>query len=134
MDKNDVNVLLFIDDNEQPLAKLHTPVNFELDTKKMTDGEHKLKIVSQSIEKTQGIKEISFIVRNGPSIDVEGLNNNQIVDGTIPLMINSYQNENQKRFVVTGSETPKSIPSWFWVILIGFIGWAAYYTLSNFSL
>ena len=134
MDNNDVNILLFVDDNKQPIAKLHTPVNFELDTKKLADGEHKLKIVSQSVDKKQGIKEISFIVRNGPSIDVEGLNNNQIVDGNISLMINSYQNENQKKFIVTGSETPKSIPSWFWVILIGFIGWAAYYTLSNFSI
>ena len=134
MDNNDVNILLFVDDNKQPIAKLHTPVNFELDTKKLADGEHKLKIVSQSVEKKQGIKEIYFIVRNGPSIDVEGLNNNQIVDGNITLMINSYQNENQKKFIVTGSETPKSIPSWFWVILIGFIGWAAYYTLSNFSI
>jgi hypothetical protein len=134
MDDHNANILLFIDDIKQPVASLNTPINFVLNTEKLTDGKHKLKIVSQSVEKKQGIKEISFIVRNGPSIDVEGLHENQIVDGTIPLMINSYPNENQKKFIITGSETPKSIPSWFWVILIGFLGWATYYTISNFNI
>lgn len=134
MNSNSLTVLLFIDNNKLPIAELKTPVSFELNTHELTDGEHKLKIVSQTPEKRQGVKEITFVVRNGPSIDIEGLRNKQIVDGNISLMVNAYDNENQEKFIIEGSETPKTVPGWFWVILIGFLGWAAYYTLSNFKL
>jgi len=100
----------------------------------LTDGEHLLKIVSKSNKGREGVREIKFIVRNGPAIDIEGLNENKVVDGTLPLMINSYDKGNMSDFVIEGSETPKSIPSWLWIILIAFFGWAAYYIITHFSL
>ncbi len=126
-------ILLFVDDEIQPIAELTTPVQFELDTSKLTDGEHVLKIISKSSSGREGIRKINFIVRNGPAIALEGLRENEVVDGIIPLMINAYDKGNQRKFIIEGSETPQSIPSWLWILLIAFMGWAAYYLITNFS-
>ncbi|MEO6901633.1 MAG: cytochrome C [Bacteroidia bacterium] len=131
-DKN--KVTLFIDNDLQPIANLIAPVQFELDTRKLIDGEHTLKIVSKSAIGREGIREIKFIVRNGPAIAIEGLNDGGVVDGVIPLMINAYDKGNQKKFIIQGSETPHSVPSWLWIILVAFLGWAAYYIILNYNI
>ena len=110
------------------------PVQFDFDTSKLTDGEHTLKLISKSPTGREGIRKIKFIVKNGPAISVEGLSDNGVVDGVIPLMINAYDKGNQKKFLIEGSETAQSIPSWLWILLIAFLGWAAFYIITNFSL
>lgn len=127
-------VMLFVDDDLQPIAEMYTPVQFELDTRKLTDGEHILKLVSKSPTGREGIRKIKFIVRNGPAIAVEGLSENAIVDGAIPLMINAYDKGNQRKFIIEGSETPQSVPNWLWILLVVFLGWATYYMITNFNL
>lgn len=134
MKEDKSRILLFLDDDVQPIAEMPAPVQFELDTRKLTDGEHTLKLVSKSSTGREGIRKIKFIVRNGPAIAVEGISENEVVDGTIPLMINAYDKGNQKKFIIEGSETPQSIPSWLWILLIAFFGWAAYYLITNFTL
>lgn len=134
MKEDKSKIFLFVDDDLQPIAEMSAPVQFELDTRKLTDGEHTLKLVSKSPTGREGIRKIKFIVRNGPAIAVEGLSENQVVDGTIPLMINAYDKGNQKKFIIEGSETPQSIPSWLWILLVVFFGWAAYYLITNFTL
>lgn len=134
MNEDKSKVILFVDDDLQPIAEMYAPVQFELDTRKLTDGEHILKLVSKSPTGREGIKKIKFIVRNGPAIAVEGLADNAVVDGTIPLMINAYDKGNQKKFIIEGSETPQSIPNWLWILLIAFFGWAAFYLITNFNL
>jgi len=132
--KSKSKILLFIDDEEQPVAELSTPIQFELDTRKLTDGEHTLKLVSKSPKGREGIRQIKFFVRNGPAISVEGISENAVVDGTIPLMINAYDKGDQHKFIIEGSETPQSVPSWLWILLVAFLGWAAYYMIKYFSL
>lgn len=127
-------VFVFIDETVEPVAVMSTPVQFEMNTTKLTDGEHVLKIVSKSPAGREGVKKIKFTVRNGPAIAVEGIKENEVVDGTIPLMINAYDKGNQKKFLIEGSETPHSIPSWLWMLLILFAGWAVFYCITNFSL
>ncbi len=122
-------VLIFIDDEQKPFGEYLAPINFELDTRKLVDGEHVLKIVSKDPLGKEGIRKIPFVVRNGPSVAIEGLNDNDVVDGVIPLMINAYGKGDQKKFIIEGSETPRSIPSWVWAIIIGFVGWAVYYAV-----
>ena len=134
MQEEKSKILLFIDDDLQPIAELITPVQFELDTRKLTDGEHTLKIVSKSPMGREGIRKIKFTVRNGPAISIEGISENKVVDGTVPLMINAYDKGNQKKFIIEGSETPQSVPNWLWILLIAFLGWAAYYMITNFSM
>ncbi|MDP3468141.1 MAG: cytochrome C [Daejeonella sp.] len=134
MKEDKSKIMLFIDDDLQPIAELLTPVQFELDTRKLTDGEHILKLVSKSPTGREGIRKIKFVVRNGPAIAVEGLSDNGVVDGVIPLMINAYDKGNQSKFIIEGSETPQSVPNWLWILLIVFFAWAAYYLITNFSL
>ena len=124
-------VLIFIDDELQPLGEFTTPVRFDLDTRKLVDGHHILKVIGKDPSGKEGILHIPFTVRNGPAIAVEGLKPNDIVDDVLPVMINAYGKGDQKRFLIDGSETPRSIPSWVWALIIMFIGWAAYYLITS---
>ena len=124
-------VILFIDDEPKPIGEFEAPVKFELDSRKLTDGEHTLKIVSKDPTGKEGIKLVPFSVRNGPAITLEGLNDRDVIDGVLPIMINAYGKGNQKQFLIDGSETPKTIPSWIWAGLIIFFGWAMYYILTS---
>ena len=124
------SVLVFIDDDPKPYGEYLVPINFDLDTRKLVDGAHVLKIVSKDPLGKEGIRQIPFVVRNGPGIAVEGITNNETVDGIIPLMINAYGKGDQKSFMIEGSESPRSIPSWLWGIIIAFVGWAMYYAIT----
>ncbi|MBS1751170.1 MAG: cytochrome C [Bacteroidetes bacterium] len=127
-------IFIFIDDETKPVAQVLSPVSFELDTRKLTDGEHTLKIVSKDPTGKEGIRKIPFVVRNGPAIAVEGISENAIVDGVLPLMINAYGKGDQKSFLIEGSETPQSIPAWVWILIIGFAGWAMYYLFRYYAM
>lgn len=131
---NHSKVILYIDDNPTPLGEYDVPIHFELDTQKLTDGEHTLKIVSQDPTGKEGIKKIPFTVRNGPAIAIEGLEVNDVVDGQLPIMINAYSKGDQKKFLIEGSETPHSIPAWLWALIIGFVGWAIYYAVTAMNI
>lgn len=120
-------IRIFLDDNPQPIAEVVSPINFELDTRRLVDGPHTLKIVGRDPTGKEGIRIIPFVVRNGPAIEVEGIVENAVVDGVVPVMVNAYGKGDQRSFLIEGSETPQSIPSWVWVLIIGFAGWALYY-------
>jgi len=124
-------IYIFIDEEPQPIAELEAPVNFELDTTKLVDGRHMLKIVSKDPTGKEGIRLVPFEVRNGPAISIEGIKENTVVDGIIPIMINAYGKGDQKNFMIIGSETPQSIPFWIFVLLILFVAWAVYYHLTS---
>lgn len=130
---NQSTIFLFIDDEPTPYGQFLAPVKFDLDTSKLVDGEHVLKIVSKDPNGKEGIRKIPFTVRNGPDIALEGIAENDVVDGIIPIMINAYGKGNQTKFLLEGSETPQSIPAWFWAIIIGFVGWAIYYTVTSLT-
>jgi hypothetical protein len=134
MTKDRSIVFLFIDSDPNPIAELKTPIVFDLDTKKLPDGDHTLRIVSRSPSGKEGIRTIGFTIANGPSIRIEGLKNKDVVDGTLSLMINAYDKGNQKSFLITGSETPQTIPFWIWIIIILFAGWAVYYEITSSSI
>ena len=122
--------MIFIDDEPLPIAGFTTPVNLELDTRKLVDGEHVLKIISRDPTGKEGIRKIPFEVKNGPAISIEGIKEHDVVDGVLPLMINAYSKGDQTRFLIAGSETPRSIPSWLWVLILGVAVWAIYYFIA----
>jgi len=130
MEENSI-VYIFIDEGVKPVAQLTSPVTFELDTSKLVDGKHSLKIVSRDPSGKEGIRIIPFVVRNGPSIAVEGIEEDAVVDGVIPIMVNAYGKGNQKNFLITGAETPQSIPFWFFILIIAFVAWAIYYHITS---
>jgi hypothetical protein len=127
-------VLIFIDDETTPVGEYNVPLNFELDTTKIVDGDHVLKIVSKSALGKEGIRKIPFTVRNGPAIAVEGIKANAVVDGVLPIMVNAYTKGDQKKFLIEGSETPRSIPAWVWAIIILFAGWSVYYAVTSLNM
>ncbi|MBX2923135.1 MAG: cytochrome C [Chitinophagaceae bacterium] len=125
-------ILIFVDNDSRPIAEVLAPVSFELDTRKLTDGAHVLRIVSKDPSGKEGIRKIPFVVRNGPAIAIEGIRENDVVDGVIPLMINAYGKGDQKSFLIKGSETPQSIPAWVWILIVAFVGWSMYYLFRYF--
>ena len=127
-------IIIFIDEEPDPIATFDAPVNFELDTHKLVDGPHQLTIVSKDPTGKEGIRTIPFEVRNGPAISIEGMREHAIVDGIVPLMINAYGKGDQKEFLISGSETPQSIPAWVWILIIGFVGWALFYLFRYFAM
>ena len=132
--KDKSTIFIFIDDDQKPIASFVSPVHFELDTRKLVDGSHILKIVSKDPTGKEGLRIIPFEVRNGPAIDIEGIKKNAIVDGVLPIMINAYGKGDQKKFLIDGSETPQSIPSWVWILIIGVGGWLLYYLITYLTL
>jgi hypothetical protein len=132
--KDKSSIFTFLDDEIKPIASFESHVRFELDTTKLVDGKHSLRIVSKDPVGKEGIRIIPFEVRFGPAIEVEGIKENAVVDGVLPLRINAYGKGNQKEFLIIGSESPKSIPSWVWVITISFRAWALFYLTRYLSL
>lgn len=128
--KDKSTVIIFIDDELEPIGEFVAPVHFELDTTKLVDGLHTLRVVSKDPHGKEGVRLIPFEVRNGPHISVEGIKEDAVVDGVLPIMINAYGKGDANKFYIEGSETPQSIPALFWILIIGFVGWALYYFIT----
>lgn len=124
-------ITLFIDDDAQPIGTFPAPISFDLDTKKLTDGKHVLKVISKDHRGKEGIKIVPFTVRNGPAIAIEGIKKDEVVDGVLPLMINAYSKGDQKSFILHGSETPQSIPFWIIILLVLFAAWSIFYLITS---
>jgi hypothetical protein len=125
--EKDKKIKLFLDDEKTPFAEFSSPVKFVLDTTKIPDGKHSLKIVAKSTNEIEGIKTIPFEVKNGPQIDIIGLKDNDSVSEQLPITINAYGSERNDVFIIEGSETPKGIPSWFWALVITFVAFGLFY-------
>ncbi|AEM71674.1 hypothetical protein Murru_2639 [Allomuricauda ruestringensis DSM 13258] len=126
-------IKVYLDEEPRPFAEFSPPVKFVLDTTKIPDGKHSLRIVARSSNNVEGIRTIPFEVRNGPEIAVVGLKDNEVVDTQVPITINAYGSETNDSFVIRGSETPKAIPAWVWALLIIFVGFALFYAIMYWS-
>lgn len=124
------NIRLYLDDDSKPIGEFRSPVTFDLDTRMLPDGRHVLKILSTDAGGREGIRLMPFVVRNGPTIDVDGLKAEETVDGVVPIMINAYGKGDQNKFIIYGSESPRGIPSWVIILIILFVGWAMHYSVS----
>ena len=77
------SIIVFLDNETKPFGEFNAPINFVLDTRKLVDGDHVLKIVSKDPNGKEGIRFIPFKVRNGPAIAIEGIKENEVVTGVI---------------------------------------------------
>lgn len=133
MENSNRTVRVYLDDHPAPLAEYEPPVRMTLDTTKLTDGKHVLRVVARSTDGREGIKEVPFTVRNGPAITVVGLEEDDVVDHHLPITINAYGSERSDMFIVTGSETPAAIPAWVWVLVIAFIAWGMFFLIRQLT-
>ncbi len=127
------HVKIFLDDESSPLGEFRPPANFTLDTTRISDGPHSLKIVATSSDGVEGVKKVDFFVRNGPEIALSGLKDQDVVSDRIDLSVNAYGSETKEHFIVSGSETPRAVPAWLWVLVMGFAAWAGFYLLTYWN-
>ncbi|HKJ30263.1 MAG TPA: cytochrome c [Balneolales bacterium] len=120
-------VIVFLDDEKEPLLTYRPPVRFELDTSALDDGHHKLRIEAYDSNGRKGVRTIPFEVRNGPGIGINGLQADDILEGKVPILINSYGGETEQYWQPNRAETPAPIPTWAWVLLLVVVAWATFY-------
>jgi mono/diheme cytochrome c family protein len=126
-------IKIYLDDGQEPIAVYSPPAKFELDTTKLDDGEHKLTVIANNEDGKKSIKNTKFIVRNGPGIAIQGLKENDTVDGKVSLLINAYGASAKEKWEPTTAETPSPIPSWIWIVFILIVAWAMFYFINQWN-
>lgn len=126
-------VFVYLDDHADSIASYTPPMRFELDTTELDDGPHKLRVEAYDAHGHKGVRTIPFTVRNGPGIAVQGINNNDVLEGTIPILVNSYGGANEPNWEPSRAETPASIPTWIWVLCIGIVAWGSFYLVGQWN-
>lgn len=127
-------VTVYLDNEKIPFGIFEPPAKLVLDTTKIADGLHELKIKAISSSGIEGVRTIPFEVRNGPEISVVGLKEHEVIESNTVVTINAYGSETTESFIIRGSETPKAIPSWVWALLIGFLGFAIFYFITHWDM
>jgi len=134
VDEIDANkIIVYLDDDPEPIATYRPPGKFELDTNSLDDGPHVLRIVATDQSGHRGVRKIPFEVRNGPGIAVDGLSENDVVEGKISVLVNAYGGAYEEKWEPTRAETPAPVPTWAWVILILIAAWAMYYAVEQWK-
>ena len=124
---------VYLDESKEPIAVYSPPARFELDTTKLDDGEHKLTVIAYSEDGKRSVRNIKFIARNGPGIAIQGLKENDIVEGKISLLVNAYGASSKEKWEPTTAETPSPIPSWIWIVFILIVAWAMFYFINQWN-
>lgn len=126
-----VSISVFLDDAAEPIATYKPPARFQLDTTRLTDGEHALRIQATDALGTVGVRSIPFSVSNGPGITVTGLRAGSRVRGTIEVDINAFGSD--EPFDPVRAESAGPVPVWTWVFFAVIAAWAAWYGLEYFQ-
>lgn len=124
-DRNRIDI--YLDGDKEPLVSYRPPLRFELDTSQMQDGPHLLRVEAYDSTGTKGVREISFTVRNGPGIAISGIRDNDVLEGSIPVLVNSYGGAVEQNWEPSRAETPAPAPTWAWVLLIVFVAFSGFY-------
>lgn len=118
-------VRVYLDDQPQPIIDEELPTEVTLDTRGLTDGEHRLLIRAQGQSGTEGIEQIPFRVHNGPGITVSGLRPNATRRGEVRFTIDAFSSDDP--FDPRRAEARSSIPVWVWVMSLFVLAWAVWY-------
>lgn len=124
-------VSVFIDDASEPISVYRPPATFSIDTKKLADGEHILRIKAVDAVGNVGLRQIPFTVANGPGITVTGLRSGSRVRGTVELNVNAFGSD--EPFDPVRAESAGPVPVWTWVFFVIVVGWAAWYGIEYFK-
>ena len=127
------SVRVFLDDGEEPIAQYHPPAQIRLDSSKLSDGSHRLRIEAESQDGTVGVREVGFEVRNGPAINVDGLADGEVVRGDLTMMVHAWGGADEEDWEPSRAESPAPPPTWAWVLVIVVVAWALYYGVMYWS-
>ena len=129
-----MRIEIYLDDASEPFQTLKPPEKFSLDTKQMTDGEHRLTYKAMDDGEVTSVRVMPFTVRNGPSIAVHGMVDKDTLSGTVSLLANAYGARKGDEFEPLRMETPTPVPTWAWVLVLGVVAWGVgYITLESHS-
>ena len=123
MDKPHVRI--YIDDDPQPVIDHELPTALTLDTRKLTDGPHRLIVRAEGQNGAEGVEEIPFHVQNGPGILVSGLRPGSTRRGELNLRVDAFSTDDP--FDPRRAEARSSIPVWVWVLSLFVVAWAVFY-------
>lgn len=126
-----VSISIYLDDAAEPIASYKPPARFNLDTTKLSDGEHTLRIAAVDAVGTTGVRSIPFTVANGPGITVTGLRAGSRVRGSIELDVNAFGAD--EPFDPVRAESAGPVPVWTWVFFAVIVAWAGWYGLEYFA-
>jgi mono/diheme cytochrome c family protein len=122
---------LFLDADTEPFSSVLPPAHIDVDTSKLDDGSHELRLEAFDTQGNVGRRTIPFVVQNGPGITVTGLRSGERVGGRVGLEINAFGGE--EPFDPIRAESSGPIPVWTWVLVVIVGGWAAWYALFAFG-
>jgi hypothetical protein len=119
------HVRVYIDDDPRPVIDRELPTELTLDTRKLTDGPHRLIVRAEGQSGAEGVEEIPFQVQNGPGILVSGLRPGSTRRGELNLRVDAFSTDDP--FDPRRAEARSSIPMWVWVLSLFVVAWAVFY-------
>ena len=119
------HVRIYIDDDPQPVIDQELPTALTLDTRKLSDGPHRLIVRAEGQNGAEGVEEIPFHVQNGPGILVSGLRPGSTRRGNLNLRVDAFSTDDP--FDPRRAEARSSIPVWVWVLSLFVVAWAVFY-------
>ncbi len=125
MEDEEPRIRIYLDDKPEPIAEYAPPVAVNLDTRALADGRHYLRIEARSQNGRMGVREVPFLVRNGPGITVTGIHADAIVHGNLDFTVNAFGAE--EPFEPRRAESPTPIPVWLWVVSLVIVAWSVWY-------
>lgn len=119
------HVRVYLDGDLQPIIDEELPTALTLDTRKMSDGPHRLIIRAEDQRGAEGMEEIPFHVQNGPGILVSGLRPGSTRRGELHLTVDAFSTDDA--FDPRRAEGRSAIPVWVWVLCLFVVAWAVFY-------
>ena len=124
-------IVLYLDDAVEPFASVVPPGTVSIDTTKLEDGPHRIRLLAYDTAGRVGRRVVPFLVQNGPGITVTGLRANESVFGELSIDVNAFSAH--EPFDPVRAESSGPIPVWTWVLSAVILGWAAWYGLAYFQ-
>ena len=124
---------IFLDGAAEPILSTTAPLSFDLHTSRWRTGLHVMRIEAYDGQGMKGTRTIDFSVRNGPGIAVAGIQEHDVLDGTIPVIVNAYGGTSVVDWQPSQAETPAPSPTWAWVLLLLVVAFGVFYGVQQWS-
>ena len=118
-------VRVYLDGGAHPIVDQELPTDVSLDTTDLADGPHRLTILARGESGGEGVKEIPFVVHNGPGIIVSGLRPHSTRRGHVRFTVDAFSADDP--FDPRRAEARSSIPVWVWVLSLFVVAWSVWY-------